>query len=209
MVIEREEKNAECERLMNKIVPALQQFTLDRNDEWGREKLAIQLQMKSARIRKEKERLARLETGCRFQCLNCSTTICRAEDIRVINNAHHVIIDRDANRRLRRERGNEPERIEPEGAEIGGALYCMTDTCQKKLGTLCNYMNTLFPLIALKYVRIVSEEGVGRTYKKWRDVPCEIETFTYDDLRGVAESRKEGTNNLSQRPLISYDDLSA
>ena len=189
MVLEREEKNAECERLMNEIVPELQQFTVDRNDEWGREKLAIQHQMKSAQIRKEKERLARLETGCRFQCLNCSTTICRAEDIRVIKRAHHVIIDRDANRRLRRERGTIKFK-EPEGAEIGGALYCMTETCQQKLGTLFKYTETHFPLISLKCFRIVSEEGVGRTYKKWRDVPCEIETFTFDDLRGVAESQK-------------------
>jgi len=194
---------------MNEIVPELQRFTVDRNSEWGREKLAIQQQMKVAKIQKEKERLARLETGCRFQCLNCSTTICRAEDIRVIKDNHHVIIEKDAKSRLRRERGNKPRYTEPEGAEIGGALYCMTDTCRQKLGTLFKYTETHFPLISLKYFRIVSEEGVGRTYKKWRDVPCEIETFTYDDLRGVAESRKEGTNNLSQRPLISYDDLSA
>jgi len=185
-----------CERLMNLIVPELQKFIEANGNEWERELLAIQRQVKDEERRKKEEREARMQTGCRFQCLNCSANICRAEDIRAIKNAHHVIIDADANTRLRRVRGPATY-TEPEGAEYGGHIFCMTQSCQSKLGSLCNYAHTRFPLITLKCFRIVNAEGKGCTCKKWRQVPCEIGEFTFDDLKAVAKRLREEAGDSS------------
>ena len=186
----KEEKNRICERLMNLIVPKLQKYIEDNGNEWERELLAIQQRVKDEELRKDEERASRMQTGCRFQCLNCSTTICSAEDIRVIKNAQHVIINEDANTRLRRVRGPATY-TEPEGAEYGGDIYCMTQSCQAKLGSLCNYAHTLFPLMTLKCFRVINAEGKGCTYKKWKQVPCEIGEFTFDDLKAVADRMRE------------------
>ena len=189
-ILEKEEKNRICERLMNLIVHELQKFIEANGNEWERELLTIQQKVKDEERRKEEERATRMQTGCRFQCLNCSATICRAEDIRAIKNDHHVIIDADANTRIRRVRGPATY-TEPEGAEYGGDIYCMTQSCQSRLGSLCNYEHTLFPLMILDNVRIVNADGKGSTYKKWKQVPCDIGEFTFVDLKAVAERMRE------------------
>ncbi|XP_052773443.1 antiviral innate immune response receptor RIG-I-like isoform X1 [Mya arenaria] len=192
-ILAKEEKNRQCEELMNQIVPHLQVFIEDHANTWERELLEIQERMKQEEEKQAEEReINTAATGARFECFNCSSFICLSDDIRVIKDAHHVIIDEDAKRRLILRRGA-PTFTEPEGAEYGGALYCANEECQRELGSVCTYKFSEFPLVGLKNFRIVDRFGQGRAFKKWKKVNCRIEEFTFEDLEAVVA---EGLANL-------------
>ncbi|WAR22440.1 DHX58-like protein, partial [Mya arenaria] len=134
-ILAKEEKNHQCEELMNQIVSHLQVFTEDYANIWERELLEIQERMKQEEEKQAEEReLNMAARGARFECFNCSSFICLSDDIRVIKYAHHVIIDEEAKRRLTLKRGA-PNFIEPEGAQYGGILYCANEECQRELGS--------------------------------------------------------------------------
>ncbi|XP_052770381.1 antiviral innate immune response receptor RIG-I-like [Mya arenaria] len=188
-ILEKEEKNRQCEELMNKVVPDLQVFIQDHANVWERELLEIQERMKQEEEKQVEEReLNTAATGVRFECLNCSSFICLSDDIRVIKYAHHVIIDEEAKRRLSLKRGA-PSFIEQEGAQYGGALYCANEECQRRLGSICTYKSSEFPLVDLKNFRIVDHLGKGRSFKKWKKLNCRIEEFTFEDLEAVVAER--------------------
>ncbi|WAR22444.1 DHX58-like protein, partial [Mya arenaria] len=133
-ILEKEERNFRCEKLMEKIVPDLQLFIEDPANFWERELLDIQEKMKREEERQAQQRAVHMATtGARFECFNCSSLICLSDDIRVIKGAHHVIIDEEAKRRLILKKGA-TDFEEPEGAKYGGVLLCANEECQRQLG---------------------------------------------------------------------------
>ncbi|KAH3863075.1 hypothetical protein DPMN_026053 [Dreissena polymorpha] len=172
---------------MNPIVPHLQAFIDDRVNLWENELLTIQTEMKEERDREKERRRLNMVNQVQFQCLNCSAFICRSDDIKCIMGVHHIITDPDADERLRLER-DAPYFVEPEGLEYGGQVYCANVSCQLKLGVICTFFKYKyidFPLISLKAFRVVNPDGTGKSYKVWKNVPCKIADFTFDDLRDV------------------------
>ncbi|XP_052790518.1 ATP-dependent RNA helicase DHX58-like [Mya arenaria] len=188
-ILEKEEKNRQCEELMNQIVPHLQVFIEDHLNIWEKELLDIQEKMKQAEQRDAEERkMYMAASGARFECVNCSSFICLSDDIRVIKGAHHVIIDEEAKRCVTLKKGG-PIFTEPEGAQYGGAVYCANEECQRELGSVCTYKYSDFPLVALQNFRVVDRFGQGHTFKKWKQVNCRIEEFTFEDLEAVVAER--------------------
>ncbi|XP_052772382.1 ATP-dependent RNA helicase DHX58-like [Mya arenaria] len=188
-ILEKEEKNRRCEVLMNQIVPYLQLLIEDPANFWERELLEIQENMKQEEERQAQQRTLQMAaTGARFECFNCSSFICLSDDIRVIKGAHHVIIDEEAKRHLTLKEGA-PTFTEPEGAEYGGILYCANEECQRELGSVCTYKFAEFPLVGLKNFRVVDQSGKGRQFKKWKQVNCRIEEFTFEELDAVVAER--------------------
>ncbi|XP_052268251.1 interferon-induced helicase C domain-containing protein 1-like [Dreissena polymorpha] len=186
-ILDKEEENHRCEELMNPIVPHLQAFIDDRVNLWENELLTIQTEMKEERDREKERRRLNMVNQVQFQCLNCSAFICRSDDIKCIMGVHHIITDPDADERLRLER-DAPYFVEPEGLEYGGQVYCANVSCQLKLGVICTFFKYKyidFPLISLKAFRVVNPDGTGKSYKVWKNVPCKIADFTFDDLRDV------------------------
>ncbi|XP_052772384.1 ATP-dependent RNA helicase DHX58-like isoform X2 [Mya arenaria] len=188
-ILEKEERNFRCEKLMEKIVPDLQLFIEDPANFWERELLDIQEKMKREEERQAQQRAVHMATtGARFECFNCSSLICLSDDIRVIKGAHHVIIDEEAKRRLILKKGA-TDFEEPEGAKYGGVLLCANEECQRQLGSVCTYNCTEFPLMGLKNFRVVDQSGKGRQFKKWNQVNCRLEEFTFDELNAVVAER--------------------
>ena len=190
-IVAKEEKNALLEKVMNAIVPELQLYIEDHPNLWEREMREIQEEKKRLADLKEEERLLNMSKDEQeFRCLNCNHFVCFLSDIRKIQDAHHVVIDGGASKRLISFRNPHPRFIDDE-LKFDGAIFCGDVDCQRELGGVCEYKHTEFPLLKIKYFRVVNRNGQGNTFKQWKKANFDIEAFTLDDLREVAERLRE------------------
>ncbi|XP_052225926.1 antiviral innate immune response receptor RIG-I-like isoform X2 [Dreissena polymorpha] len=187
-ILEKEEKNRRCEELMNRIVPQLQEFIDANGNLWEKELLQIQKEMKEQRAREKENKRRNMLGDLEFQCLNCGAYICLSSDIKCFNKDHHIITHPDINERIRMESGFVNFQ-EPEGMEYGGQIFCAEITCQENLGSICTLKNAEFPLVTLKAFRVEKPDGTGRSYKRWKEVPCEIAEITVDGLSDAVDAR--------------------
>lgn len=176
---------------MNEIVPHLQAWIEDHQNLWEEE--LFQRQEKRKQLEELKTQLkeqSMVDGPVEVQCLNCSTFLCMSDDIKKIQNSHHVLVNEEFARRLRMIRSPVPE-FEEEDLKYDGAVYCSKPDCQGKLGGVCEYKHLEFPLFKIRYLRFVDRNGRnGRNYKKWKKINFYIEPFTLDDLRQIVENRR-------------------
>lgn len=173
---------------MNTLVPRLQEYLENSANSWDNERRQMQLQMRTELECKVEERRLNVIDELEFKCLQCGAFICFSHNIKCIKGAHHIIIDPEADKRLKLQRDT-PYFTEPEGIKYGGQLYCAEIRCQKRLGSVCTYNDIGFPLITLKAFKVVNSNGNGNNFKKWKKVPCVIDVFTPEDLNKLTEER--------------------
>ncbi|XP_053406750.1 antiviral innate immune response receptor RIG-I-like isoform X2 [Mercenaria mercenaria] len=189
-IVEIEEKKALLENVMNIILPELQVYIEDHPNLWERELREMQEEQKLQEELQQKQYQANMTNAEReFRCLNCNHFICFLSDIRKIQGAHHVVVDEGVSERLISFRNPHPRFIDEE-LKFNGAIFCGNPYCQRELGGLCEYKHAEFPLLKIKNFRVVSRNDEGNTFKQWKKTNFEVEPFTLEDLRHVAERRR-------------------
>lgn len=176
---------------MLQIVPHLKAFLEDHPNLWDRELLQIQEEAKRLEDLSETARKKNmLDEAVEVQCFNCSQPICTSEDIKTIQNAHHIVVNEDWADKLILLRSPVPL-FEEEDLKYDGSAICSNGTCHSKVGGVCEYKHMEFPLLNIKCLRFVNKDGKdGRTYKKWKKINFLIEELSLDHLRQIVERKK-------------------
>ncbi|XP_053394123.1 ATP-dependent RNA helicase DHX58-like isoform X2 [Mercenaria mercenaria] len=187
-IVEKEEKNAMLERLMDAVVPALQRYIHENPNKWEKELRDMQEHQKLLEDMKQEQRVAnRSDDDMEFRCLNCSQFICMSSDIRTILDSHHVVVNEEVNDRLVSVRGRNPVLLKDD-IESRGCIFCAE--CQRKLGGICEYRRVEFPLIVIKNFMVVDKNGDGDNFGQWKKANIDIQQFSLDDFKQVVRMRR-------------------
>ncbi|XP_048358970.1 antiviral innate immune response receptor RIG-I [Sphaerodactylus townsendi] len=175
---EIEEINMLKEKMMNQAIANLQK--------WDEATLAqkirnLQIKQKRKQDFKKKESPSRTRTGSRrLLCRKCKRFACDSEDIRVIETAHHTVIDE-----------NFRERYLTKPHEAGKCfdnikecckLYC--SECQHDWGITAKYM-TLDDLPIIKVASFIVEDTVSGKqfhFRKWKEVDFAMKPFAIEEI---------------------------
>ena len=189
-ILAKEEMNAILEELMLLVVPVLQADIEDNQNLWERDSLIIQLEAKQIDdVEEENHRRTLTAEPMEIQCINCSTTICKSKDLRTIQKAHHILVNKEFADRLIMARSPIPA-FQEEDLKYDGQVFCSNPECRGDLGGVCEYKSLEFPLLSLKRLRFVKSDGQGACFKQWKRVACYIAELTLDDLREIVEERR-------------------
>lgn len=181
--------NAMLEQLMNRIIPELRQHIEENHLYWNQELRRIQTENKKVEEQSAKKRQANMtDDEQQLRCKNCDKFICMSSDIRRVQLSHHIAVDEDVPNRLIFIRGPSPKYVD-EDLKHDGSIKCGDKTCQRKLGGVCEYEKTEFPMIAIEHFRVVNRYGQARTFKKWKFVNFKVTQFTMEDLNRIVVMR--------------------
>lgn len=170
-IVDKEEKNAMLEKLMNSIIPVLQSYLEDHPDKWEKESYQIQeAQKQLEEVASQKRQANMTDDVVEFQCRLCRQFLCWSTDVRVIKDAHHVCINEDINTRILTNRDKKPQ-FEEIDFKVDGSIVCAGRRCTGKfvVGQVCEYQGLLYPIMKISQIRFVNKSGEGSTFKRWKD----------------------------------------
>nr|XP_056704225.1 antiviral innate immune response receptor RIG-I [Euleptes europaea] len=179
---ETEQNNMWKEEMMNKAILKLQK--------WDEATLAqkindLQMKQKWKQDFKKKESLPKPKSGSRrLLCRKCKKFACDSEDIRVIEKAHHTVIDE--NFRQRYITRPHEKRISYGNFEKRCKVYCSDEKCQHDWGITVKYM-TLEDLPIIKVENFIVENVVSGQqihFRKWKDVDFAMKAFAIKEMSG-------------------------
>jgi len=67
-----------------------------------------------------------------------------------------------------------------ENFELSGKIYCIK--CHWEWGVMGVYKKVPFPIINIANFVVVNANGGRNTYRRWKDVPFDVEPISPDDL---------------------------
>ncbi|XP_061199980.1 interferon-induced helicase C domain-containing protein 1 isoform X1 [Neopsephotus bourkii] len=112
-----------------------------------------------------------------FLCKNCQKLVCSGEDIRVIENMHHVSVKRDFH--LYHTRENKTLQDKNADYQTNGEVICKD--CGQAWGNMMVYRGFDLPCLKIINFVIVFEDKKTRKeiFKKWRELPINFPGFDY------------------------------
>ncbi|KAJ1135883.1 hypothetical protein NDU88_002312 [Pleurodeles waltl] len=112
----------------------------------------------------------------RLYCRNCNEAVAHGNDLRTIENSHHVNINLDF--KIYYSVSDNPVELGREMIDWvpGGLISC---TCGQEWGMEMLYKALNLPAISIKNFVVETSDGQRKTYKKWKDVPFEVEEMDY------------------------------
>ncbi|XP_033632690.1 probable ATP-dependent RNA helicase DHX58 [Asterias rubens] len=180
---EKEFMNQIREKMMFESTQRLQRMPeaefLKQIDKLQREnKLERKLKNHGNQSRKHNKKLMQVILICR----KCGAEACTADDIRVIEGAHHVVLADFFVERCRFV--NVPHSNPHPDIEIRQKIYCgnTRKSCTQEWGTQMLYKGCLINLITPVNFVMKMPKGPPRMFKKWKDVPFKIADMSMDDL---------------------------
>ncbi|XP_077201385.1 antiviral innate immune response receptor RIG-I isoform X2 [Paroedura picta] len=179
---ETEEINMLKEEMMNRAIENLQKWD---EDELAQKINDLQMKEKRKQDSKKNESSPKPKAGNRrLLCRKCKKFACESEDIRVIEGAHHTVIDTDFRQRYIK---RPHERAKCYGNfEKRCKLFCGNEKCQHDWGITARYMN-LDDLPIIKVESFIVEDvltGEQRPFRKWKDVDFAIKAFAIEEMFG-------------------------
>uniref|UniRef100_A0A672GIR8 RNA helicase n=1 Tax=Salarias fasciatus TaxID=181472 RepID=A0A672GIR8_SALFA len=176
--VHRERINEYLEGLTREAVTEVQ--AMDRREfrlklaEVQREAL-ISSELKDKLIAEKKSRNA--ASNIRLLCQNCFTPVANANDIRVIDNTHHVNVSLKFKEHYKLGHlVTLPKKFED--WEPGCTIKCNHDNCNMDWGYEINYKKkALLPNLCIKKFVVETPDG-RRPVKKWKNVPFTVKDFS-------------------------------
>ena len=176
---------------MNKIVPVLQAKI--EKDQVAWQQYLTKEQNRRRQIEEEKnerESRARVTDVKELRCFKCNKFICLSSDIRRIKGTQHVVIDEEVQKRITWSRRPDP-RFRNDELKFDGYTFCGNSSCKQKLGGVCEYKGTEFPLISISNFLVVDQNNKRSTFKKWKDVNFQVEDYSLEQLQEVIDKRNQ------------------
>ncbi|XP_067270244.1 probable ATP-dependent RNA helicase DHX58 [Pseudorasbora parva] len=129
--------------------------------------------------RRKNERMQRYSPGqVQLQCRGCFIRVCSGEDIRKIENSHHVNINPEFERHYKTGGQLFLDRTF-EDWEPGRVISC--SNCDKDWGMEIKFKRAAtLPCLKIKSFSLNTPEGKS-THKQWKDVPFQVAEFDFTD----------------------------
>ncbi|XP_011665774.1 probable ATP-dependent RNA helicase DHX58 [Strongylocentrotus purpuratus] len=189
--------------MMNEAVQSIADFTLD-----DQEAFDDQIRKEQENDQKKRQRendLARdikankvEKSGIVLHCKNCSEEACSLDDIRCIEDQHHVVTNDLFLDKIDLCNPTK-KRLSDDKFRPLKDIHC--GNCPYKWGTMMKYQKQDFPLIAVKNFRLMDDKGNKFLYKKWTDVPFAIRSIDMDDLG------KQDPEGVQEKGEFEEDDV--
>ncbi|XP_074850793.1 antiviral innate immune response receptor RIG-I isoform X2 [Carettochelys insculpta] len=179
-VVENERNNIYREEMMNKAIEQLQQWD---EEQFAREIDKLQSKAKTMRDSMKREKKQKLLEGNRkLLCGKCRAYACNTDDIRVIEESHHTVIDAHFKERFLTKPHKKPSRYDH--FEKKCKLYCRESKCQHDWGITVKYkeFNDL-PVIKIESF-VVNDITTGKlsVFRKWKDVDFAMKEFDISEM---------------------------
>lgn len=113
-----------------------------------------------------------------------------SSDIRLIQLSHHVAINDEVMKKITLIRDLSPE-YEDDNLKSDGRILCVH--CQRRLGGVLEYQDTEFPLIKIKYFRVIDRSDQRNSFKKWKHVNFKVEKMSLNELDRIVQIRDDYT----------------
>ncbi|KAK7110320.1 ATP-dependent RNA helicase DHX58-like [Littorina saxatilis] len=186
-IIEQEQLNRKREELMHAALNIIRRMSREQILEFVRKAQIKTLEVEEIdQITRQVKQLKTKEAEFSVTCPKCMKVKVRGDQIRRINNAHHVIVGHEIDEQVIRKPGN--TFLKKDDWEMQGSVICR---CKEKLGQLLLYKKARFIIVSPKYWVFLDKKNEPSTYKQWTKVPYHIDEFTSNDLRvhlGIAGS---------------------
>lgn len=194
-IIEKEEFNAKCEKLMEELVPVLKNYMEENRNRWEDEILEMQRNAKCMRELQLTQREAgRTDVTAYLHCGNCGSLICCSDDIKKICGMHHIVISEDIRTRIVLERSLEPKHMDRHNdLTLGGHVYCSNKNCifKHKIGGIIQYRKLDFPALKIKKLSVKDIDGnlLPGSTRQWNKVCFKIESIDMTDMKFIIRQR--------------------
>ncbi|KAM4033267.1 ATP-dependent RNA helicase DHX58 isoform 1-T2 [Anomaloglossus baeobatrachus] len=174
---QRERTNESLEVLMNRAIKYVQDMPEreyeEKIKELQRDSLTERL-VKQARIEMNKKFSA---SDVRVDCRNCAAAVAYGDDLRVVEDIHHVNINPTFKVYYEEYTGPVNLRKKMENWAPGSSIRCRF--CNAHWGMIMIYRSlTTLPILNIKSFVLQTPES-RKTYKQWKDVPFPLEQFNY------------------------------
>uniref|UniRef100_A0A8B9EVU5 Interferon induced with helicase C domain 1 n=1 Tax=Amazona collaria TaxID=241587 RepID=A0A8B9EVU5_9PSIT len=112
-----------------------------------------------------------------FLCKNCHKLVCSGEDIRVIENMHHVSVKRDF-QSLYHTRENKTLQDKNADYQTNGEVICKD--CGQAWGNMMVHRGLDLPCLKImNFVIVFEDKKTKEIFKKWRELPIKFPGFDY------------------------------
>ncbi|KAM4807948.1 antiviral innate immune response receptor RIG-I [Rhinophrynus dorsalis] len=176
---EREEINLIHEKLMNEAVTLLQK---ENKENFLKKIHSIQIEEKQMRyFKKLCERPKPTEGNKRMICARCKTYACNTDDIRVIQNSHHTLIDQSFKDRYVTKPHPKPRGFD--GYKKLFKIFCKNPDCGEDWGISGIYLQCHdIPLIKIEKFVIENPDGTQDYFSKWVQVNFAMKNFSTEEM---------------------------
>ena len=174
--------------------------------EQKRDQKERQREKENARIKAKKEE----KSGILLHCIKCYREACSLDDVKSINNQHHVVINDLFLSKMKLIELKKQPIIE--GFTHQQKIHC--GNCQHKWGTMVKYQQEELPLIAIKNFMLKDGNGKKWYAKAWKEVPFVVQSIDLDDLgkQNNLSAEEQGVNqeneeNKEDNLVLEYSNI--
>ncbi|XP_030343255.1 interferon-induced helicase C domain-containing protein 1 isoform X2 [Strigops habroptila] len=177
--VEREDVNIFREKMMYKAIQHVQKMP---QDEYLKKIQNFQCQNiveKEIKAKRHQHKTYKKNPSLlTFLCKNCHKLVCSGEDIRVIENMHHVSVKRDF-QSLYHTRENKTLQDKDADYQTNGEIICKD--CGQAWGNMMVHRGLDLPCLKIINFVIVFEDKkiTKEIFKKWRELPIKFPSFDY------------------------------
>ncbi|XP_065526632.1 interferon-induced helicase C domain-containing protein 1 isoform X1 [Lathamus discolor] len=177
--VEREDVNIFREKMMYKAIQNVQKMP---QEEYLKKIQNFQCQSiveKEMKAKRHQHKTCKINPSLiTFLCKNCHKLVCSGEDIRVIENMHHVSVKRDF-QSLYHTRENKTLQDKNADYQTNGEVICKD--CGQAWGNMMVHRGLDLPCLKIINFVIVFEDKKTRKeiFKKWRELPIKFPGFDY------------------------------
>nr|XP_006123152.1 probable ATP-dependent RNA helicase DDX58 isoform X1 [Pelodiscus sinensis] len=179
-VVENERNNIYREEMMNQAIEQLQEWDEDR---FARKISNLQNKEKAMRDCRKREKKQKPLGGNReLLCGKCKTYVCNTEDIRVIAESHHTVVDAQFKERFITKPHKRPKRYGQ--FEKKCKMHCQDAKCQHDWGITVKYMEfDDCPVIKIESF-VVRDITTGKlsNFRRWKDVDFAMKEFDTNEM---------------------------
>ncbi|KAM6949144.1 antiviral innate immune response receptor RIG-I [Aplochiton taeniatus] len=148
------------------------------------------LTAKEDKVRRDQEKMvperSKVEATFQLLCMKCKAPACSSDDLRVLQNSHHVVLDPSFYCRARTQTHPKPRNFD--GLVKTRKLFC--GKCSMDWGIVATF-NNIQDLPLIKIESFVAEDlsrkpkRVLRYFRKWKEVPFLIKPFEITEILSV------------------------
>ncbi|XP_026550870.1 probable ATP-dependent RNA helicase DHX58 isoform X2 [Notechis scutatus] len=133
-------------------------------------------------IKLEQQRQLHDPDSVLFCCLNCNLAVCRASDLRKIENMHHININPNFSLYYKKSQVCVEISRKFKDWKLGNSISC--EKCGQIWGVEMVHRDFILPMLAIKNFVVETPNGRQKT-RKWSKVTFEIKAFDYTEYCNI------------------------
>uniref|UniRef100_A0A8C5SX60 RNA helicase n=1 Tax=Laticauda laticaudata TaxID=8630 RepID=A0A8C5SX60_LATLA len=133
-------------------------------------------------IKLEQQRQLHDPDSVLFCCLNCNLAVCRASDLRKIENMHHININPNFSLYYKKSQDCVAISRKFKDWKLGNSISC--EKCGQIWGVEMVHRDFILPMLAIKNFVVETPNGRQKT-RKWSKVTFEIKAFDYTEYCNI------------------------